>query len=168
MTSPAPIAASASSDTYAPSQRMASGLPARWIAARRAATIASIAHAGACGRQGSGSGSGMPPSGPQAIFCIIVWLGTVKTRSSSARRAAAAAGPATSQQPLSASAEHATSICMASVPLSEQLRFIGKRDGRPGFDVTCLGFGAATISNHRATRPAPQQPQCAPPGCAWP
>jgi hypothetical protein len=99
---------------------------------------------------------------------LIGWLGTVKTRSSSARRAAAAAGPATSQQPLSASAEHATSICMASVPLSEQLRFIGKRDGRPGFDVTCLGFGAATISNHRATRPAPQQPQCAPPGCAWP
>ena len=35
-----------------------------------------------------------------------------------------------------------------STPLSEQLRFIGQRDGRPGFDVTCLGFGAATISNH--------------------
>jgi hypothetical protein len=30
---------------------------------------------------------------------LIGWLGTVKTRSSSARRAAAAAGPATSQQP---------------------------------------------------------------------
>ena len=37
---------------------------------------------------------------------------------------------------------------MSSTPLSEQLRFIGQRDGRPGFDVTCLGFGAATISNH--------------------
>ena len=35
-----------------------------------------------------------------------------------------------------------------STPLSEQTRWLGKRDGRPGTDVTCLGFGAATISNH--------------------
>lgn len=37
---------------------------------------------------------------------------------------------------------------MAQQLLSEQRRWIGRRDGRPGFDVTALGFGAATISNH--------------------
>lgn len=39
---------------------------------------------------------------------------------------------------------------MTQVPLSEQTRWIGKRGGRPGMDVTCLGFGAATISNHHS------------------
>jgi hypothetical protein len=33
-------------------------------------------------------------------------------------------------------------------PLSEELRWLGRRGGREGFEVTSLGFGAATISNH--------------------
>lgn len=33
-------------------------------------------------------------------------------------------------------------------PLSATRRWVGRRDGRDGFDVTVLGFGAATISNH--------------------
>ena len=36
---------------------------------------------------------------------------------------------------------------MMSAPLSEQLRRLGARDGRPGVEVTALGFGAAPISN---------------------
>jgi D-threo-aldose 1-dehydrogenase len=31
------------------------------------------------------------------------------------------------------------------MPLSEELRRIGNRDGREGFEVTCLGFGAAPM-----------------------
>ena len=33
-------------------------------------------------------------------------------------------------------------------PLSEERRWVGRRDGRQGFNVTALGFGAATVSNH--------------------
>ena len=38
---------------------------------------------------------------------------------------------------------------MSKMPaLSEQQRWLGRRDGRTGFQVSVLGFGAATISNH--------------------
>lgn len=34
---------------------------------------------------------------------------------------------------------------MVRAPLSEQTRQLGARDGREGFPVTCLGFGAAPV-----------------------
>ena len=32
------------------------------------------------------------------------------------------------------------------MPLSEELRRLGQRNGRDGFEVTCLGFGAAPMA----------------------
>ena len=37
------------------------------------------------------------------------------------------------------------------MPLSEEVRRLGHRNGREGFEVTCLGFGAAPISGGELT-----------------
>ena len=41
--------------------------------------------------------------------------------------------------------------------LSEATRWLGRRDDRPGFEVSVLGFGAATISNHHPAHQMTEQ-----------
>jgi len=45
------------------------------------------------------------------------------------------------------------------MPLSQELRHIGRRNGREGFEVTCLGFGAAPIGSSAAAQVGANAPR---------
>ena len=46
-----------------------------------------------------------------------------------------------------------------AMPLSQELRHIGRRNGREGFEVTCLGFGAAPIGSSAAAQVGANAPR---------